>query len=134
MYLSFTQLKQIRANCIDSEEWRETIDYLTDIPEWMEYAEELYNGINSTVSFCEVMAIRQGGCASAPFMPAVTFSVAVKVMSRYGDDILTYIEDILGDVPDIPQELTWGGIASFFLSSAVELWAAPMNLDGVDWD
>lgn len=88
-------------------------DYLNENrPVWMD-----------AVDVDDVIAISQGGCASGAYMPAVTYHIANQVMAKYGDDVLEFIEDHLGELPAVPKGESWSGIAVFYLSSAVELWA-----------
>ena len=82
-----------------------------DIPAW----------IDQDISVYDIESIIQGGCASGAYMPAVTYYDARETMNKHGDDILQYIEDNLGEMPEIPKDSSWGGIAVFFLSYAVEL-------------
>ena len=87
-----------------------------DIPEWLEE--------RNSWTVAEVESINHGGCASGAYMPAVTYHTARETMSLYGDSVLTYIEDAMGELPEIPKGESWSGIACFFLSYAVELWAS----------
>lgn len=65
----------------------------------------------------------QGGCASGCYMPAVTYYQARETMNEHGDNVLQYIEDQYGELPKVPDGESWSGIAVFYLSVAVELWA-----------
>ena len=69
----------------------------------------------------DIAAINQGGCASGAYMPAVTYHQALATMHEHGDDVLQFIEDSYGDLPEIPNGTPWAGIACFYLSIAVEL-------------
>ncbi len=89
-------------------------DLELDVPAW----------ISPDISPYDVAAICQGGCASGAYMPAVTYSAALKTMDAHGDDVLQYIEDALGELPAPPSDVSWSGLAVFYLSTAVELWAA----------
>lgn len=118
--LNFTQCKQIA----EIQDLRETVASLQDIPAWIE-----------ELSFSDIQAINQGGCASGAYMPAVTYAQAAATMAEHGDDVLDFITDNLGELPQLNQAQSWGGIAVFFLSHAVELWAGQFSeLDSVDWD
>ena len=88
-----------------------------DIPAW----------IQQDISPYDVAAICHGGCASGAYMPAVTYHNALKVMSEDGDDVLQYIEDALGELPEPPKNTSWSGMACFYLSCAVELWASSVE-------
>jgi len=88
-----------------------------DIPAWIE----------QDISPNDVAAICHGGCASGAYMPAVTYHNALKVMSEDGDDVLQYIEDALGELPEPPKNTSWSGMACFYLSCAVELWASSVE-------
>lgn len=60
-------------------------------------------------------------------MPAITYSTARETMNEHGDDVLQYIEDYSDGLPAIPKGESWSGIACFFLSYAVELWASSVE-------
>lgn len=80
--------------------------------------------IDPDITPATVAAIVQGGCASGAYMPAVTYYDALTTMSEYDDEILQSIEDAYGEIP-MPDEVTsWPGLAVYFVSLAVELWAS----------
>jgi 2'-5' RNA ligase len=85
-----------------------------DIPDWIE----------GDISPSDVASIAQGGCASGAYMPAVTYHQALKTMGEHGDDVLQYIEDRMGELPQPPSDVSWSGLACFYLSRAVELWTS----------
>ena len=90
--------------------------YVTDngvnVPVW----------ISQDITCHDVAAIAQGGCESGAYMPAVTYHKAADTMAQHGDEVLEYIEDILGELPNVTGE-SWSGIAVKFLSTAVDLWS-----------
>ena len=88
-----------------------------DIPAW----------IDADISPADVAAICQGGCASGAYMPAVTYHAALATMQEHGDDVLQYIEDALGELPQPSRHQSWSGMAVFYLSYAVELWASSVE-------
>lgn len=45
-------------------------------------------------------------------------------MAKHGDDVLQFIEDRLGEIPQPDEGESWSGMACFYLSFAVELWAS----------
>lgn len=85
-----------------------------DVPAW----------IDDNISPYDIAAIVQGGCASGAYMPAVTYSDALKTMADYGDGIFDFIESRTGETmpPEAPQ--SWAGLAVWYVSFAVELWAS----------
>ena len=83
--------------------------------------------IDKDITPSDVAAILQGGCASGAYMPAVTYHQALKVMSDDGDEVLQFIEDQLGELPSPPRDISWSGLACFYLSTAVELWASSVE-------
>ena len=85
-----------------------------EVPEW----------IDSDISPNDVAAIVQGGCESGAYTPAVTYHEAMETMNEHGDDVLQYLEDTLGEVPDFPKDIGWHAAACHFLSTAVETWAS----------
>jgi hypothetical protein len=84
-----------------------------EVPEWIDF----------DISPRDVAAILQGGCASGAYMPAVTYHRAVATMAEHGDDVLQFIEDCCGELPQPAMGESWSGLACFYLSYAVELWA-----------
>jgi len=104
------------------EEFNETVAENT--PSWIDEGLEFY----------DIESIQQGGCASGAYMPAVTYHTATQTMGEHGNDVLQYIEDTYGELPEIPKGESWGGIAVFFLSVAVELWAGQFDIDEVTED
>ena len=81
--------------------------------------------IDSDIDLAQVWAIVQGGCESGAYMPAVVYSDALDTMRDHGDEVFDYIVDAMGELPGIPDHVeSWAGMAVFFLSVAVELWAS----------
>lgn len=97
----------------DDEREIKDVDEIEEPPEWIKP--------DTTVS--QLMAIEQGGCDSGAYMPAVTYYDAAQTMAKHGNDVLQYIQDALGELPRPKPEESWSGLACFYLSSAVELWA-----------
>lgn len=89
------------------------VDFDFDVPNWIE----------QDISALDVETIVQGGCASGAYMPAVTYHSALKTMNEQGDEVLQYIEDTMGELPTPDKDISWSGLACFYLSCAVELWA-----------
>lgn len=83
--------------------------------------------IDQNITPSDVAAIVQGGCASGAYMPAVTYHKALAVMSEDGDEVLQFIEDQLGELPQPKRGESWSGLACFYLSTAVELWASSVE-------
>jgi hypothetical protein len=117
-------VKKWRSDMNEKEIWdcetpiRELLD--CEIPAWIE--QEMPD-----ISAQTIAAICQGGCASGAYMPACWYDDAQRVMSKHGDDVLDYIEGCCGELPNPFQQyesVSWSGMASFFLSYAVELWAS----------
>ncbi len=79
--------------------------------------------IEQDISPYHIAAILQGGCASGAYMPAVTCHQASATMNEHGDDVLDFIQDSQGELPNVPQDTSWSGMAVFYLSYAVELLA-----------
>ena len=85
------------------------------------------NWIEGDICPNQVAAICQGGCDSGAYMPAVTYWQALETMTAHGDDVLQYLEDTLGWLPTPTKGASWAGMACFYLSQAVELWAASVQ-------
>ena len=90
---------------------------ITYVPRW----------VDEDITVDDVRAIIQGGCASGAYMPAVTYYDAYETMHLHGDAVLLYIENNYGDLPPIPEDTSWRGIAVHYLSTAVELWALSLE-------
>jgi hypothetical protein len=95
--------------------------------------------IDQEIGVSTVASIVQGGCDSGAYMPAVTYWQAKETMGNFGDAVLSYIESITGELPspfDKYESVSWGGMAVFYLSDAVELWAtdtlALLTMEGDD--
>lgn len=95
-----------------------------DVPNW----------IDQDISPYDVAAICQGGCESGAYMPAVTYYDAQQTMDRHGDDVLRYIEDSYGELPQPPVDASWAGRACFYMSVAVELWASMAESELESWE
>jgi hypothetical protein len=89
----------------------------------IEGAPEVPAWVRQDISPYDIAAICQGGCASGAYMPAVTYHIARDTMYEHGDDVLDYISDSLDELPKPADQESWSGIAVFYLSYAVELWA-----------
>lgn len=68
----------------------------------------------------DVAAIVQGGCDSGAWMPAVTYWQALETMTEHGDEVMQANEDM---GLEVPQGMSWAGLACHFVSLAVESWA-----------
>ena len=89
-----------------------------DVPPW----------IDQDITPYDVAAICQGGCASGAYMPAVTYYQALETMNEHGDDIFEYIESIQGEILFLTDTaMCWSGMAVFYVSFAVELWASSVE-------
>jgi hypothetical protein len=93
----------------DENEAREYVK----VPQWIE----------QNITIYDVESICEGGCSSGAYMPAVTYHEANRTMAAFGDEVLEYLDDSFGELPEIPSSSSWSGIAVFFLSAAVEIWA-----------
>jgi len=79
--------------------------------------------IDSDISPATIAAIVQGGCESGAYMPACYYHQASETMHEFGDEVLQYVTDSLGDLPKLPDDISWSGVAVHFLTMAVDLWA-----------
>ena len=92
-------------------------------PEW----------ITLPLSPSDIAAINQGGCASGAYMPAVTYYEANKTMAEHGDDVLEFVQEHLGEVPNPDTDTSWMERACYYLSMAVELFCQSHS-DLEDWE
>lgn len=104
-------------------ECRETIGWDDETP-LKDLGHEVPAWIDQDITGSTVCAIRQGGCASGAYVPAVTYSTANDIMAKHGDEVLQYIEDCYDGLPDVPRGSSWCGLAVFYLSYAIECWAS----------
>ena len=92
-----------------------------NLPEWI---------TDTNLTPADVAAINQGGCASGAYMEAVAYSDAQQTMADYGDAVLTFIEEALGEIPELSTcDISWSGMACFYLSIAVELWCSSIEYE-----
>ena len=82
--------------------------------------------IDQEITAATVAAIYQGGCESGAYMPAVTYHAAWATMNHHGDAVVNYIDDALGERPAGPHDMSWDALCSFYVSTAVDLWASEM--------
>jgi hypothetical protein len=104
--------------------WRHEIELKElgiDVPEW----------IRPDIDTRELGAILQGGCASGAYMPAVTWTEAVRTMGRDGVQVVDYVQDNLGTATAAPAG-RWHDICSWWLVQAVELWCSSVQYDAVE--
>ena len=110
-----------------------TTDSLWDLEDPItDYTDEISipKWIDQDISPSDIAAIVQGGCDSGAYMPAVTYHDAEQTMHQYGDSkdgIFAYLDESLGELPTPPADASWAGLACFYLSTAVELWAASIE-------
>ena len=86
-----------------------------EVPRW----------IDQDISPSTIQAILQGGCASGAYMAAMWYSEAIKTMSLHGDEVVAFLDEHIGGVESgdgWPAFGSWGEIACYYLSSAVEVW------------
>ena len=97
---------------------------LIQVPDW----------IDISFSPNDIAAVNQGGCASGAYMPAVEYYTASRLMAEHGDDVLDYLQNYgAGELPKPPNDISWSGLACFYLSYAVELFCA-LNSHLEDWE
>jgi hypothetical protein len=89
--------------------------------------------IDQDIDASTIASICQGGCASGAYMRAVTYHRALGTMFHYGDDVLQYIQDAMGELPIPDKDTSWAGMACLYLSCAVELWAGDIYNQLIDF-
>lgn len=124
--LTYSQAKSA-IDAVGRDELEDLLETFNDQPHWL----ESMGGIDLE----DVQPVIQGGCASGAFMPAVTYHQASETMRTNGNDILEYIEDQLGEIPQPNKGETWSGMAVFYCSMAVELWCGQFDelVESIDW-
>lgn len=83
-----------------------------EVPPWIE----------QDISASDAMAVCHGGCASGAYMPAAEHHKAAATMAEHGDAVMQYLQDTAGELPAVPADVSWAGLAVHYLSAAVELW------------
>ncbi len=107
-------------------------------PEWLEASQfqhrEMFREDEGKPTYqrtyvycCTIKDLCRGGCQSGAYMPACTYATAMDTMSEHGDEVFDYIELMYGEIP-MPEPTDfrrgqWSGLACWYLSLAVELWA-----------
>ena len=81
----------------------------------------------------DIEAVRQGGCASGAYMPAVTYCIAVECMYKFGHEIVEYFDrQGYGTWHEAlqldPQNDTYAGWCVRVVSLAVEHWCWEVDL------
>lgn len=90
------------------------------LPDWM-------RSIDPDITATDVEGIALHGCAAMAHS-ACFYSQALRVMDSHGDDVLSYLEDRDVEIPT--AGLGWGGMASAYLSAAVELYCTDLMAGG----
>jgi len=96
-----------------------------NLPEWWPSCD---------LSISEISGIQYGGCAGYAYMPAVDYSRANEHMSKYGDEVLSYLDDMceqwpISELPAIPGGYSsWSGLATYYLSLAVECYVSQYDV------
>jgi len=100
------------------------VSTLIEVPVWIDPDIDLY----------AVQSVRQGGCASGAYMPAVTYYDAASTMAKYGEQVTSFLADYWGEPIEFNPAEGWDGFAVRVVSLAVELWAAAVlnTLDGAN--
>lgn len=114
-------IEENREDIVSDVQESECVELGIEVPAWIEH----------DIILGDVEAIQQGGCASGAYMPAVTYALAQETMAKYGDDVLDYIQETLGELPAPPSEVSWSGLAVYYLSCAIELWASSIDVDEI---
>ena len=83
------------------------------VPRWIE----------QDISPLVVSSIAKGGCASDAYLPAVEYWSAMNIMHDHGDDVLGYLDEVLGEIPSPPEGTSWAGMACYYLCYAIDVWS-----------
>ena len=102
---------------VDGDTEIRTLDI--EVPRW----------IDQDLTIYDVDSINQDGCVSGAYIPAVTYYKAMQTMANHGDDVLDYIYECIGELPQPQDTESWSGLAVHYLSYAVELFATAIEDD-----
>ena len=83
------------------------------VPRWIE----------QDISPLVVSSIAKGGCASHAYLPAVEYWSAMNILLDHGDDVLGYLDEVLGEIPSPPEGTSWAGMACYYLCYAIDVWS-----------
>ena len=101
------------------------------IPDWLGYSVSTEGSTGER--FIEVTWLKDlcsFGCASGMYMPAVTYFDAKQTMGTYGDEVLEYITEQHGEVPDVAADCeSWGQRCCYYMCMATETWAYALLLE-----
>lgn len=119
--------------------WRDAIDNDADLLAFAELAGigfDFYpDWIEAGITATDIAAICRNGCASGAYLLAVICHAAARTMHEHGDEVIEYIIDELGDLPKPSDAVeSWQGLAVFYLSMAVELWASGVESMLENWE
>ena len=81
----------------------------------------------------DIASIDEHG-AGSNFMPAQVYWSAKAALQSWEDPIFDLIQDSLGEIPAPPNHNSWRGMACFYVSLAVELWAAQAHAELLELD
>ena len=101
-----------------------TKSVVIELPTWIE---------SESFTPYTVASILQSGCNGGGYIPAIKYDNASETMNKFGDDVLEFIEDYYGELPEIPKGTPYRGVAVHFLSTAVEIFCE-VNADLADWN
>jgi len=91
--------------------------------------------IEETLTWEDVATIQSDGCDSGAYMPAVSCHAARKTMDEHGNTVLNFLEESLGELPiQKSKNISWSGIAVFYLSYAVEIWVNQFDVNNIQGD
>ena len=79
--------------------------------------------IEADITPYDLAEIQRNELESTDFWGSKIQPMAQETMSEHGTDILNFIMDRYGKLPDLPKNITWRDMASFYLQHAVRKWA-----------
>jgi hypothetical protein len=124
--LSFSQCKEIINNGDNLRDFLESVT--TNQPEFI-------ISMGAIDSIYELKAIKEGGCESGAYMPAVTYSTALKCMYEHYEEIEAIFQDHGYESIEFDLESeTFAGFSSRLVSMAVELWVSSIETDHISYE
>lgn len=124
--LSFSQCKEIINNGDDLREFLESVT--TNQPEFI-------ISMGAIDSIYELKSIKEGGCESGAYMPAVTYCTALKCMTDHYEEIESILQDHGFETFDFNLEReSFSGFCVRLVSMAVELWVSSIETDHISYE
>jgi len=86
---------------------------LCELPSWWP---------DDNLTLADIEGIQRTRRAGQAYMSAVCYASALSHMDCCGDDVMKFIEDMLGGIPILQKTISCSGLAVYYLSLAIDLY------------